>query len=459
MIFGISYYQLFELVAGALTIWVGVYLVSRNPFSTLSWITFLFLFALGYVIFFDPVLINAYSLENYIKWQKISDWTLFFMPVFFLHAALLTSNYYKKPYKYMLLTAYVLAVFWYSLDIHGGLILKENVIRLADYKSFSGFAAGKLLIPSVIFTMICLASGTFLFLKKIKENFYKYFLPSVSGLILTLSGVFVIISFYIIIPQSDKIFTYCASVAGFVFIYSLIKYHLLAPSEKYVFDKSFFYKTLLIVVFVVAYLLIIPVSGLEYSWNLLIFINFLIIIVFVSHSFYDWFGTFINDILFNISSGFSVVTDEEVSQIVRFYNSPNKIENSSLLRLNIIKNRTKDGKLPVDALREIIREVIEYFEPKENREKRNKANLKFDLLKMLAFDEAEEGQILWELGFEEYPVRIMSQENSGRPPLFKISSPSDYSYISRNAYLALKKEVMHDVAWRISYLEKLSKRR
>jgi len=38
--------------------------------------------------------------------------------------------------------------------------------------------------------------------------------------------------------------------------------------------------------------------------------------------------------------------------------------------------------------------------------------------------------------------------------LFKITAASDYSYTSRNAYLALKREAIHDLAWRISYLEK-----
>ncbi|MEK7096570.1 MAG: hypothetical protein AAB881_01310, partial [Patescibacteria group bacterium] len=113
---------------------------------------------------------------------------------------------------------------------------------------------------------------------------------------------------------------------------------------------------------------------------------------------------------------------------------------------------------PVDGLRQIIKEAVEYFKPDEDSHKRNKKNLKYELLKMIAIDEAEEGQILWELGFEEYPVRIMSKERNLRPSMFKIESPSDYSYTSRNAYLALKKEAIHDVTWRISYLEKLSRR-
>ena len=74
---------------------------------------------------------------------------------------------------------------------------------------------------------------------------------------------------------------------------------------------------------------------------------------------------------------------------------------------------------------------------------------------MLAFDQAEEGQILWELGFGEYPVKIMRRESESRPPFFQAKAISDYPYASRNAFMALRKEALHGVAWRISYLEKL----
>jgi len=131
-----------------------------------------------------------------------------------------------------------------------------------------------------------------------------------------------------------------------------------------------------------------------------------------------------------------------------------------LLNLKIVKARAKsEHTTPVDALRSVIKDSVEYFKPEDNPHRRIKKNLKYHLLTMLAFDQAEEGQILWDLGFEEYPVAIMTRESRERKPLFKTESPSDYYYISRNAYLALKKEAIHDVAWRISYLEKLAKTR
>jgi len=110
-------------------------------------------------------------------------------------------------------------------------------------------------------------------------------------------------------------------------------------------------------------------------------------------------------------------------------------------------------------LRTEVEECIEYFKPTKDESKRTKTNLKYYLLKMLTYEDAEEGQILWELGFEDYPVAIMTRENRARGPIFKVSAPSDYYFTSRNAYLALKKEAIHDIAWRLSYLEKSQKSR
>lgn len=329
----------------------------------------------------------------------------------------------------------------------------------SDYRRFDGFAPGVLLIPAVLLQVLYSLSGSILFFKKTKNEFIKNLLPSLAGIIMATTATFVAVSFYIVIPTADKWFTVGWAASDFLFIYSMIRYHLFMPSEKIIFDRGFYYRTLLIVIFVSLYLVILPLSGIKYSFNVLMLLNFLILLVLFTHSFYDWFGTFINDILYNILSGFSVVTDQEVSEVLKNYNNPGKVENCSLLRLSIVKRRIQKDTLPVDALREVVREAIEYFKPENEPNHRIKSNLKYQLLKMIAFDQAEEGQILWELGFMEYPTRIISNEKIGREPLFFTESASDYSYTSRNAYLALKKEVIHDVAWRISYLEKLSKRK
>lgn len=147
------------------------------------------------------------------------------------------------------------------------------------------------------------------------------------------------------------------------------------------------------------------------------------------------------------------LTSQDIYFGVKNFNKPEILEKSSLLKLSQIRLLV-NSKTPVDALKAVVRSSIEYFQPVEDFHRRIKPNLKYHLLKMIAFDECEEGQILWELGFEEYPLNIMSREGRLREPLFKIRSASDYPCISRNAYLTLKKEAINDILWRINYLER-----
>jgi len=209
----------------------------------------------------------------------------------------------------------------------------------------------------------------------------------------------------------------------------------------------------------ISFSLIYYLSGNKLQATESLFLPFLFIyFLIVSHPLYNWVSTFAQDLIYNLQSGLSVVNDQEAYEALKNYHLPEKLEDNSLLRLAIINRKLKnDNKLtPVDSLKDLIRESIEYFEPKSEPMRRIKANLKYYLLKMIVLDEVEEGQILWELGFEVYPVKIMSQERKFRSPMFQANSPADYTYTSRNAFLALKKEAIHDIAWRISYLEKIA---
>ena len=236
---------------------------------------------------------------------------------------------------------------------------------------------------------------------------------------------------------------------------------MLIEEAKIIFGRSFFYSSMVMLLIFVFYFAALIINGDQFiSIKSFITPFILAYLIILTHPAYDWLSTFVKDIMYNISSGISVVNDEEVYQAIRNYNSPGKLENSSLLRLNLIdKEKRINETNPVDSLKNVIKKSIEYFKPEEDEKRRTKKNLKYHLLKMIAFDQAEEGQILWELGFEEYPLRIMSKESQARPPLFKSFSPSDYNYISRNAFMALKKEAIHDITWRISYLEKISKKK
>lgn len=454
----ISSYDLFEIILGLFFIWIGVYVFSRNPFSAMSWIVFGFLFGFSITIGTEPILSHATSLQEYVRWQKITDWPLFFSPVFGFHASTLAGQLKKNLNKYLLGIGYILALLFTLIDIRGGWVLKESVIRFADYRRFDGFAPGVLLIPSIVFVCIYLVIGTIYFLQNTEKHFWKYFLPALGCLIIAFTGVIVAISFYRIIPIAEFLFTFGSAAGVLLFVYSIVRYHLFTPAEKIIFDNVFFFRACGIVVIVVLYWLAFLFSQATITFEIFAFIVITAYLLIFSHSFYDWLITFTNDLLFNPEVGLSVVSDQETGEAIKNYNSPDRLESSTLLQLLIVQRKKESGQIPIDNLRSLVKDAVEYFRPEQDSGRRTKRNLKYYLLKMIAYDEAEEGQILWELGFEDYPVRIMTKESNKRPPLFQITSPSDYSYTSRNAYLALKKEAIHDVTWRISYLEKLSRR-
>lgn len=457
-------YEISEIIVGIIFWWVGIYFLSRNPYIMLSWVAFGLLAGFGFSMLADPILTNTRSLAENAFWEKIAEWPLFFAPIFYLHASLLTTPRRKKFHNYLLAFSYFGAAVFYILAIQGGWILQESIVRNPNYKfnyEYYAFAPGVLLLPVVIYESTCVGLAIKNFITEIKNGFWKYFLPALGGFFYIISGAALATGYYLPIPFTPIYSSIGITIATLLIIYPILRYHLFTPSEKIIFGKDFFYLSLAMFLLSSVYLGIFFISGLTFEFPALVFLILLLILILTTHSFYDWLTTFVRDIVYNISSGLSVVNDEEVHQALRNYNRPERLEDNQLLRLNLISQKVKKGeaKTPVDALRLIIKDAIEYFSPDEENSRRNKQNLKYHLLKMIAFDQAEEGQILWELGFEEYPVRIMGKESEARPPLFKSLSPSDYTYTSRNAFIALKKEAIHDVAWRISYLEKLAKKK
>lgn len=456
----LAFIDYLEIFSGVSLLWVSVYSVSKNPYLKISWIVFAFLAGLGISNLTNPVLVYTPSFNEYVTWQKITDWPLFLAPVFCFHASLLIRSKKNLTAKYLLILGYVQAIFFYAADIHKGLVLNENITRFTDFRRLDGFSPGILLVPSVVIACLYFIFALIVFLKETKKGLTEYLLLAISSFSFVLIGILTFISFYVIIPAADVIFNISFPLAALIFIYSMMKYRVFAPGEKNIFDSTFWYRTIAIMLIISVYLISFKLSGLALTFYSFVFLEILVVITLFSHSFYDWLSTFINDLIYNPSKGFSVVNDEEIYNVLKNFHQPERLESSPLMRLKILNNKLKNDKdvTPVDALQALIKESIEHFRPKVEESRRIKQNLKYQLLRMLVFDDAEEGQILWELGFEYYPVKIMSQERKYRAPLFEVGSPADYTYTSRNAFLALKKEAIHDITWRMSYLEKLSKK-
>ncbi|MGA2240388.1 MAG: hypothetical protein ABSG74_14380 [Candidatus Bathyarchaeia archaeon] len=462
-----------EIIIGLLLWWIGVYLLVQNPFSRLIQLLFGIFTAMSFyltsdLLFYAADFFHQPSLNGILL--KIFIWTLYLPVPFLYHLSLLLIPVQKRKswQKISLYFAYLATVIMAFIEAGTNLTRNYSIIYSSSFSGNFANALGKYFwLIGVYFILVFFGTTVNFYTllkdqKKFSKEWYKYFWPLLGLLFTLVLGPMIMLGYYNIIPHSEIyvfLFMFFLSIS---LIYSIFKYDLLIEEAKIIFGRPFIYSTLAMILLLLFYFLALFAGGDKFtSAKSLITPYILIYLIVLTHPAYDWLSTFVKDIMYNVSSGISVVNDAEVNQAIRNYNDPEKLENSSLLRLSLVdqKIRKNSAKTPVDSLRTIIQEAIDYCKPTEDINRRAKKNLKYHLLKMIAFDQAEEGQILWELGFEEYPLRIMSKESQARPPLFKASSPSDYNYVSRNAYMALKKEAVHNITWRISYLEKLSKKK
>jgi len=468
----LSYLVILEFFAGLILWWIAVYLIVQNPFSRLIQLLAGIFTAISFYLSSDILFIMAndtgqYSLNGPLL--KGFIWSLYLPAPFLYHVSylLIPKNIRRGWQKIVLYLVYIATAVIIFLEIGTNLTRDYSIISSPTFNGDLTEATGRYFwLIGVFFLSIFLATtiNFYILVKKevkFSQNWFKYFWPFIGMVGTLILGPLVLLSFYNLVPHPYFLSSFTMIIIALPLAYSILKYDLLIEEARIVFGKTFFYSSLTIFAIVALYfILLLSMGSFPTVKSLAIPFAFAYLIV-LTHPAYDWFSTFVRDLLYNISSGISLVNDAEVYNAVKNYNNPEILENSTLLRLQLVSNnvRMTDAKTPVDGLKNVVEESMEYFKPKEDPNKRTKQNLKYHLLKMLAFDQAEEGQMLWELGFEEYPVRIMSQESEGRGPLFKSTSASDYTYTSRNSFIALKKEAIHNVAWRISYLEKLDKKK
>lgn len=468
-----TYPIIIEFFIGLFLWWIAVYLISQNPFSRLIQVLFgifaaISIYLTSDLFFYASVSIGQFSLEGTL--MKTFIWSLYLPAPLLYHASYLLTKQEKRQkwQRILLYLVYLITAFIVFVEVWTNLTRNYNLIFSLNFTGNLVQATGRnfwLIGIFFMFIFIVITINFYLLLKeeaKFSKTWYKFFWPFLGMLFTLILGPLVLLSYYNIIPHPFFFGSIVMIVLALPLAYSILKYDLLIEEAKIIFGKTFLYSTIVIVSILALYLVILFSMGIEFPTIKSLIIPYaLSYLIILTHPAYDWFSTFVRDLVYNISSGISVVNDNEVYNALKNYNNQEVLENSSLLRLDVVSREVRSGaaETPVDALRKIIQNSIEYFEPQSNVNRRTKQNLKHHLLKMLVFDQAEEGQMLWELGFEEYPMRILGRESQGRPPLFKSSSASDYSYISRNAFIALKKEAIHDVAWRISYLEKLAKKK
>lgn len=465
----LSSFVIFELVIGLFLWWTAIYLITQNPTNKIAQLSALLMTALSFYfssdVFFAAIEITKqYYLDPVIL--RSFSWAMYLPPLLICHTSFLLlkgkSSLWRKlalPFAYLLTFALIIIEittnfirnysFFYSSNFHG---------NLSEATGHYFYLIGILFISIMIITAYNFYQ-TMKLEQKLSNNWYKYFWPFIGNLLAILLGPVVLLSYYGYIPHPIFLPATDFLLMVLPLTYSIIRYNLFIDEAKIIFGRKFYYSTLAVAVLIGIYSAIIGLTVKFDSIHSIILPFILIYLLIASHPLYEWVVTLLRDIIYRVPSGHSLITDDEVANAIREYNNPEKLEENTISKLDIVEARIKRGeiKTQVDGVRAVVKDAIEYFKPDHEIDRRIKKNLKYQILKMIAFDESEEGQILWELGFDEYPVKIMSN-NRGQKPKFEVVSPADYTYTSRNAYLALKKEAIHDVTWRISYLEKLAKK-
>lgn len=445
----LDFFDYFFLILGAFISWIGIYILAKNPHFHKSWAVFFLFSVCGVVIGLDPVYQNVTNQHDYAFWQNILNIPLYFAgPLVYL----LSLNKLNIWSRIAFATALLFSIFVAIADLRGGLVVEESVIINSGYELF--MKPGILLIPAIIVSVLCFFGAIANFLRDAAKNRLYY---------LSIIGIFI----YVIIAYSfyavHFLDFFISSITFDLFVLfstllvglPLISKSLFVDTEKWHMDRTFLIRSIAILFIFLIYLALFLIFRFSLDFKLFVFLSVLIFAVLLTHSSYDWISTFTRDIFQNYPSGLSITTDNEVYDSLKNYNKLDLLADSPLLNLRIVKN---SDNYPVDSLRRVLREAIEYFRTNDHKNRRIKRNLKYQILRMMTFDDAEEGQILWELGFEEYPSSILKLEQKNRPPIYQNFAPSDYTYTSRNAFLALRREAIHDVTWRLSYLEKMTRK-
>jgi len=463
-----NYFSIISGVELILVWWVFIYFLGRYPFDKQIRLVSFAIFILSQYFLMVFILQNIPVIYPfYINLERCFTWTIMLSPLawYFITYDLLSKEL-KERQKTIFVSFCLISILFIYLTTFTNLIFNYKDI---DLSKASAITSSNPLIPIGplfwLFFLIFLIMGYFIFYNLVKvysektdleeKKKFKYFLIGFS--IVFFGGFFFSINWLnnnmsVIIATIGDVLV---AVGSLVIAYAFIKTSKpAADSTISIFGRDFLLSSLFLLVVYIAFILGIIFSKVPYSLNLLILLTavFLLIpIVFVTQ---DWMISYGRNIIYKRSFEFPKVKDEDINYVIRNFNKKENLEDSPLLGLKLVTKKIKEGKTPVDALCEFVDYSIESLSPKEI--KRSKPNLKYQILKMIAFDNAEEGQILWDLGFGEYPLEI-AEKLEGERPRFEINHPTDYQATSRNAFISLKKEAIHDLAWRISYLERHTK--
>lgn len=453
-----TYYLLKILASGAI-LWLGVYIYSRNNRSRVALLCFVFLLSISVFNAAVSSSINITQLKVYRDLWHLSEWSyLLPIAILFHFSVIISKKQNVRINRYLIVIFYLISGLLTYITNSTSLIIEYNTGIFVDGVGMATPRGPYFWIIALFIILVSLGSiaNYALALKNSseKQELIKYRLAITSSILYSFLGPILVYLYYL--PTQELAILFGPLIISIPFIpilVAIIFYKLISDTDKIFNLKEFLYlSTALLLINLIGGTIFFVTIAPKLGEELYILTPVFLFMTILTHGFYDWLNTFIRDLLYNRGRGFNIITDKDVTDLVKDFHRPELLEMNPFIRFKAVRDNAKKGKL-IDSAQELVIEAIEYFKQKDFP-RRTKMNMKYQLLKMLTTDDCEEGQILWELGFEGYPMKIMSGENGTRKPLFRVESMSDYTATSRNAFIALKKEALHDLGWRLSYLEK-----
>lgn len=150
------------------------------------------------------------------------------------------------------------------------------------------------------------------------------------------------------------------------------------------------------------------------------------------------------------------LSKKEIATALRKFYHPSEELIQQFSGLNCIERTQRDNQCsPSAALKTLLTEIIDYFQPTNDVGIRTRNRIKYEILRMMAHDSATEEQIMWELGFEpesDFWARV--NPDKVRSPRYPYQGKGDYAATSRASFKRLKQESLADVLWRLEVVEK-----
>lgn len=178
---------------------------------------------------------------------------------------------------------------------------------------------------------------------------------------------------------------------------------------------------------------------------------FLLIMPLITHSGLEKYQYVLQKLFEPRTASLNHITLDNIQYVLKYANSEEALSNSPLMRLTAVKIESKRKKIYKEvALRNVLSDVLELLKPEpEILEKRSKATVKYEILRMVIQEQAVESQILWDLGFKSKSIL-----DRDALPRYPIMSNSDYTGTSVISYKRLRKQAIAEFTWHLQSLEK-----